>query len=463
MLLALTGALLAQRAALDAAWELAAKGQTEKAVDVLELLVLKEPRNGDARLLLGTLLASKANLADALTQLKEAVRLMPNSAEAHNTLGEALNSAKETKQAQQEFEKAVQPNPKLAQAQCNLGMALGEFGDLAGAAQHLDLAIQLMGQTANTAMPHYYRAKVYTPEGHTDKAAAGLRSAIRLKPDLAAAWSDLGRALKAQQDDAGAFAAFQRAATLDPQDASAQARLGAEYLHRKQPHEAVTHLQKALELDPMDQTALFNLQLALREDGQEEQALAVKARLAQIIRSKDETLQNNLTANRLNNEGVKLQQAGDLRGALQKYRAAHELNPGSGLFPFNMAVTLLRLGRWKEGLTELHECLVQEPDNPKLKAVWDDALRQAPAGSWVETAPGPPSNQPPNESPYNRHTIGIGTLILRGLIALRTMQAPRAETTLGFGQYPSLPAPASGPIHGALIVRRFVSGQVGMR
>lgn len=392
--LAMASTLLAQRSPIDAAWELLAQGQPEKAASVLEELIRKEPRNGEARLLLGTLLAAKGNLAEALPHLKEAVRLLPNSAEAHNTLGEALNSAKETKQAQKEFERAVQLDPKLAEAQCNLGMVLGEFEDLAGAAQHLDQAIKLTGQTEDAAMPHYYRAKVYSQEGQSDKAAAELRTAVRLKPDLAAAWSDLGQALKAQQDDTGAFAAFERAARLDPHDASAQARLGAEYLHRKQPHEAVVHLQKALELDPTDQTALFNLQLALREDGQEQQALAMKARLAEIIRKKDQNLQNNLTANRLNNEGVKLQEAGDLRGALLKYRAAHELNPESGLFRFNLAVTLLRLGRWKEGLRELHECLAREPDDPKLKAVWDDAIRQAPPGSWVEVGPAPAANSP---------------------------------------------------------------------
>lgn len=390
--LAVAATMLAQRSPLDAAWELAAKGQPEKAAGLLEELIRKDPRNGDARLLLGTLLAAKGNLAEALTQLKEAVRLLPGSAEAHNTLGEALNSAKESKQAQQEFEKAVQLDPKLAQAQCNLGMVLGEFEDLVGAAQHLDQAIRLMGQTEDAAMPHYFRAKVYTQQGQTEKAAAELRTALRLKPDLAAAWSDLGQALKAQQDDAGAFAAFERAATLDPQDAASQARLGAEYLHRKQSHQAVIHLQKALQLDPSDQTALFNLQLALREDGREQQALETKARLSDIIRKKDETLQKGLNANRLNNEGVKLQQAGDLRGALQKYRAAHELKPEDNLFRFNMAVTLLRLGRWKEGLPELHECLAREPENPKLKAVWDDAIRQAPPGSWVEDTPKPAAN-----------------------------------------------------------------------
>ncbi|MGD0577872.1 MAG: hypothetical protein ABSC08_02980, partial [Bryobacteraceae bacterium] len=59
-----------------------------------------------------------------------------------------------------------------------------------------------------------------------------------------------------------------------------------------------------------------------------------------------------------------------------------------------LAVALLRIGRWKEGLAELHECLTRDPANPKLKAAWDDAIRQAPPGSWVEDVPGPAANLP---------------------------------------------------------------------
>ncbi len=393
-ILAVVGTLLAQHSPVDAAWDLVLQGETVKAVGLLEQLLRKEPGNGDARLLLGSLLAVQGHLAEAIAQLKEAVRLMPNSAEAHNTLGETFNTAKNPKQAREEFEKAVHLNPKLAHAQVNLGMLQGQAGELLPAAEHLDQALKLLGQTEDAAVPHYLRAKVYTEQGEKEKAAAELSAAVRLKPDLAAAWSDLGQVRKALLDDAGALAAFERAASLDPENAASQARLGAEYLHQRQPHQAVIHLQQAMQLDPADQTALFNLQLALREDGQEEQAHAVKARLAEILRKKDETLQNGLTATRLNNEGVKLQQSGDLRGAVEKYRAAHELNPEHNGIRFNLAAALLRLGRWKEGLADLHECLVRDPANPTLKAVWDDALRQAPPGSWVEVAPGPAAQSP---------------------------------------------------------------------
>ena len=381
--LAVAGTLLAQRAPLETAWDLAAKGQTAKAVALLEELTGKEPRNGEARLLLGSLLASMGKAPESLKQLQAAVRLLPNSAEAHDALGEAYHAALDIDHARPEFELAVKLSPNLAQAQSNLGMALGELGELPAAAQHLDRAIKLLGSNPDAAVPHFLRAKVYTQEGLAEKAAAELALALKLRPDLAAAWSDLGQARKAQQDDVGAFAAFEHAATLDPRDASAQARLGAEYLHRGQPHEAVQHLQQAISVDASDQTALFNLQRALHQDSREAEARAVSKQLAEIIARKDEQMQNHLTANRLNNEGVKLQQTGDLKGALPKYSAAHELNPESGLFRFNMAVALLRVGRWKEGLAELHTCMDLEPDNTKLKAVWDDAIRQAPPGSWT--------------------------------------------------------------------------------
>jgi tetratricopeptide (TPR) repeat protein len=393
-MLALAATMLAQRSTLDAAWDLVAKGQTVEAAALLEQLIRKEPSNGDARLLLGSLLAVRGNLAAAIAQLKEGVRWLPNSAEGHNSLGEALNSAKDAQHAREEFEKAVQLNPKLAQAQLNLGTIQAEAGELEPAADHLDRAIQLMGPTEDAALPHYLRAKVYTQQGEKEKAAAELNAAVRLRPDFDEAWSELGQARKTLLDDAGALAAFERSVALDPQNGVSQMRLGCEYRHQKQPHQAVVHLQKAMQLIPEDQTVLFNLQLALREDGQEEQARAVKSRLVELLRKSDETREKGLTATRLNNEGVDLAKSGDFQGAEQKFRAAHDLNPDNNGIRFNLAVMLRRLGRWKEALAELHECLARDPENPKIKAAWDDALHRAPPESWVEDAPGSAAKSP---------------------------------------------------------------------
>jgi predicted Zn-dependent protease len=45
----------------------------------------------------------------------------------------------------------------------------------------------------------------------------------------------------------------------------------------------------------------------------------------------------------------------------------------------NYAVALLRLGRWTEGLQELHEASLRDPNDAKIKAALQDALSQVPA------------------------------------------------------------------------------------
>ena len=124
--------------------------------------------------------------------------------------------------------------------------------------------------------------------------------------------------------------------------------------------------------------SLYGLQRALREDGQEEQADAIKKKLAALLRDKDKDDQNLLAGIELNNRGADLEKAGDLRGALQKYRAALDLLPGHVGIRVNFAIALLRLGQWNQGLPELREAQRREPENAVIRAALDDALAQAP-------------------------------------------------------------------------------------
>jgi len=372
------GFLVAQRPPVEEAWDLLAKGQRKEAIRLLHEIVKSHPRDADARLLLGSVLMEEGEREESIAQLTEAVRLRPKSAEAQNALGEAFNTFGNPKAARGPFEKAVELNPGLAQARVNLGMVLLEAGAFEEAARQLDRGIELLGQTADAAYPRYLRAKVYTEQSDVEKAAAQLKQAVGLRPDFAEAWSDLGEARKTLLDDAGALAAFERAVAISPEDAVAQTRLGLEYLHQGQAHVAVEHLQIAARLDPGNQTTLYDLQLALREDGYTEQADQVKKKLAELLRAKDKSDQNSLVAIQLNSQGADLEKAGNLRAALEKYRAALELYPEHVGIRTNFAVALLRLGDWSEGLAQLREALRRDPDNVTLKAALDDALAQAP-------------------------------------------------------------------------------------
>jgi len=381
LLLIVSALAVAQRPPVEAAWDLVAKGDRAKAVELLQNIIRTNPRDADARLLLGSLLAENGNRAEALAQLQEAVKLRPNSAEAHQAFGEALNKFGDTKPARAEFEKAVAVNPNFAQARIDLGAALLQAGESKSAAEHLDRAIRLLGKNADSAYPRYLRAKIYTDLGDVEHAAALLKEAVAIRPDFAEAWSDLGQACKSLHDDTQAFAAFQRSVEVDPENSVAQYRLGAEYLRQDNTALAVKHLEAAFQLNPTDQSTLNSLQIAYRQNGQPEEARRIKEKLVEVLRGIDKESQGAFTALQLNNEGAALEKAGNLPAALEKYRQAVALDPAHIGIRINFAVASLRLGHWAEGIAELREALRRDPENKLVKATLDDALRQAPPGS----------------------------------------------------------------------------------
>ncbi len=379
LLIAGAGLAMAQKPTVETAWRLVEQGKREQAVAILRDLVRTQPANPDARLLLGSVLMEAGRRDESIAQLREAVRLLPDSAEAHNALGEAYHAFGEIKAARPEFERAVELDPRHAQAQVNLGEVLLQQGEAQPAAPHLDQAIRLLGSKPDAAFPHYLRAKVYSEERDAAKAASELQQAVALRADFAEAWSDLGEARKSLADDAGALTAFRRAVSLSPEDAVAQYRLGAQLLESGAAHEAVAHLETAVRLDAKNQPALNALQRALRQDGQPERAAAVKEKLTELLRERDREDQKAVTAFELNNRGAELEKAGDLRGAMEKYRAALELLPEHVGIRTNLAVALLKLGNWKEGISQMRQALQRDPGNSKLQKALKDALAQAKA------------------------------------------------------------------------------------
>ena len=368
----------AQSPALEQAWKRAADGNRQGAEAVLHRLLKTEPGNADAHLLLGSLLAEDGNREAGIAELQSAVHLRPNSAEAWNALGETYNRFDDRPQARAAFAKAVALNPKFAIAQSNLGAALLDSGDKSAAAEHLDRAIPLLGHSADAADALYFRAKIDLDTGSSAAAVSHLERAVALRPDFAEAWSDLGQAKKLLLDEPGALAAFQRAVDLKPLDAVAEYRLGAEYLRQEKAAQAIAPLETAARLNGGDQSILNALAAALRQVGRKDEAAAVKQKLAQLLHDRDIASQNALTALQLNNEGAQLEKSGNLPEAVDRYKRALELNPDHNGIRVNYAVALLRSGRWREGLEQMHLAGRRDPNNQQIQTALKDALAQAP-------------------------------------------------------------------------------------
>lgn len=373
--------LIAQALSVEEAWKLIAKGHQTEAILMLKSIIQRNPSDADARLLLGSLLAESKQRDEAIEQLTEAVRLRPRSAEAQNALGEAYTNFGSLSKARQPLEKAVALNPQFGVAQLNLGRVLIDANEFDAAGAHLDRAIQILKPDADGAEAHYLRAKVYTSRSDPRKAAEELQKALSIRSDFPEAWSDLGQARKALSNSAGAVAAFQRAVELAPDDWVAQYRLGEQHLLQHEAHLAVGPLEQAYRLNPNDQATLNALQRAARQDGKLEEAEEVKRKLAEVLLKLNEFTQNEMAATDLNNTGARMEKAGDLPGALEKYRAAVKLLPSSVPMRVNYSAALLRLGHWTDGLNELHGALQMDPFNDKIRAALKVALAQAPPQS----------------------------------------------------------------------------------
>ena len=376
-----TELLVAGQSSLGKARDLVSKGSLKEAEVMLRQIIAADPNEADARMLLGEALALEGVRGESIAQLAEAVRLRPNSANAHNELGVALSRFVEIKAAREEFEKALELDANLAEAHVNLSLILAQAGEFGPAGEHLDRAIELQRNRRAAAYAHYLRAKVWGAQDQIQKSIAELQKAVQLRPDYAEAWSDLGGMRRLALDRVGAVQALERAVALKPDDALAQYRLGQLYLQGGQALKAVEHLKQALSYTPDDRATLYNLMLALRKTGQLEEAKPIEKRMVELQHQSARASEVGLAAAGLNSEGIQLEQSGNLPAALNKYRAALDLDPTGFGFRLNYALALCRLGRWQDGVVELREVLRDDPDNADAAKALYIASEQAKAQS----------------------------------------------------------------------------------
>lgn len=361
--LLLAGRAAAEQPSIENARALLAKGELKEAAVALHEVAAAEPGNVDARILLGTTLSLQGKRSESIEQLLEVVRLQPDSARAYNTLGMVLSRFIEMNAAREAFEKALQLDPNLAEARVNLALVLAQAGEFVRAGEHLDRAIQLQRETQAAAYSHYLRAKIWVAQKEMRNAVSELETAVMLRPNYAEAWSDLGGIRRLEGDAKSAQQALERAVALNPDDEKAQYRLGVQCLQNAEPHKAVDHLRKVLRHDPDDRAALYNLALALRRDGQEDEAKRVDDRLSKLLQSRSKAAAAGQAIGDLNDGGRALEESGDIRAALEKYRAALDLDPTDAVVRLNYGLALGRLGRWQESAAELREVLRLDPNN----------------------------------------------------------------------------------------------------
>jgi len=370
----------AQQTALSRAQKLFAAGSYEQAAHLLEGEIERDPGLAEDHLMLAQIYTLEDRRGDAIHEFTRTIELSPNSADAYSKLGAALNRFAEFEQARKAFEQSIALDPTVAQTHLNLAMSLAQAGEMSSAQEQLQTVIQLAPHTPLEATAHYFLAKIYSDQ-EPERALAELNASVGIDPHNLQVWIALGELRRTMNDEPGVLDAFSHAVRIAPRDAEAQYELGSEYLAQEKPALAVEHLKLARGLMSHPTLALlYKLDRALRAQGASTEATQVRAQAKAMLAQDTEANQRFVDAQLRENDGIELEKQRQYEKALEKYRAALELDPNQQGFRLNYALALCRLNRWKEGIGELKDILAVHPENIEARRalfIAEDQARQA--------------------------------------------------------------------------------------
>ena len=265
-------------------------GEPSRAVDILEGLAAKDPRDGETRRLLARALAADKQLEPAARRLAEAAALATDDPELAFLVATEFLWMKKAEEAERLFARVLDARP-IPQTRVLIGRAYRDAGEYDRAHAALQAALR---QDPRVRRAHYYLGMVMLADARTgpdrlEKAIAEFREELKIAPEDPPANDQLGLALLEAERPAEALPALEAAVR-------GQARplyllhLGRGQLALGRPAEAATSSRLALELahqhagsDEEMGKIHYQLGLALRKLGAAQEAsqhLAEARRLA---------------------------------------------------------------------------------------------------------------------------------------------------------------------------------------
>jgi tetratricopeptide (TPR) repeat protein len=346
-----------------------ASGQPEAAVKMARAAVAAAPRMITSWVAFGQALKAAGRNDEAERAYVHATSLDGMNALARMGLGELMLATGRSQDAIREFDLALQRRPELAAAHMGLGNALASLGRNHEALKHYEQAQAICPRLPEAEFAVGF---VLARMGKPAEAEARYRRALTLRPDFAAAWVNLGSLLREQGREVYAEAALLRAVELRPGLISGWINLAILERERRRPVEAESYLRKAFALNPEQIETLVAwcqfrsaerdlagawqwLRWALVREPENSEAVNMhgillhqESRFEEAIGvfEQAETL-GSLAAS--SNRGNSLLDLGRMDEALRAQELAVERDPDSPGALYNLSLTRLRLGHWRQG------------------------------------------------------------------------------------------------------------------
>lgn len=272
---------------LAAALEAQQRHDLNMAIQDYQRVLKLQPRNIDATVNLGAVLAQAGRFDDAIAQYRLALETLPENRDIRMNLGLAFYKKGELPQAIREFEtiRGAEPhNVRLAILLADSEVRSGRATDavvvlqpmepgnsdnpdfefvmgtaLLGSGHRSDAVTRLQKVADTTQAPDvlYLAGTTQLDLNHAEPARKDLDVALRLDPKLPRVFTLAGMARDRCDDREGAEADFREALKRTPDDFDANLYLGTILLKRRSLEEAKPYLTRALQIDPASVLAKY--------------------------------------------------------------------------------------------------------------------------------------------------------------------------------------------------------------
>ncbi|AXE61829.1 tetratricopeptide repeat protein [Candidatus Thioglobus sp. NP1] len=186
-----------------------------------------------------------------------------------------------------------------------------------------------------------------------DAAITSYREALRIKPDYADAYYNMGIAFKDKGDLESAIESYKEALKIKPNYAAAHYNIGNVLKNRGDLESAIDSYKEALKINPDYAEAYFNIGNILKN--QDDLELAIES-YKKALKIKPNY------ADAYYNLGIALKDVGDLEAAIESYKSSLNIEPKSYDAYFNMGIALNDVGDLEEAIVSYKEALKIKPD-----------------------------------------------------------------------------------------------------
>jgi protein O-GlcNAc transferase len=363
-------------------------GVAEELSEELNRAYQLDPDNPVINLELGRLLAASGDDQQAIQLLQHAYALMPQSADAAYQLGLALQRSNRMSEAIPLFQSAAAADPNNPDILANLGMALCQQQKATQAVPLLQKAVQL---APKKPIAHQNLAAAYIQLSQFDDAVSELRIALKLSPDSPQLHYNLGVALKEQDNIAAAIPELQTAERLDPtmseppnvlgilhlqagqyaeaarelstslklqpENGDGWAMLGSVYNHLDQLDQATAALDQAIQRLPLQPDPHLTLAAVLAKQNKPEDAKAERAKAADLMRAN----MNRQRAEVAAHSGTSLLQSGKIPEAITEFQNAISFDPSYPEAHLGLADAFDRQGKTTDAAAERQKAASLHP------------------------------------------------------------------------------------------------------